>query len=94
MIIHVVRGSIRVLLLDPSGFSMPGILYLANRTKAFYTYFLSILMFNFLFCRADCAITTYRNVYLFEVIVRNFGRFESTICFPTSNIMHPLFTNI
>ena len=94
MIIQVVRGSIRVLLLYPSGFSMPGYLSLDKRTKAFYTYFLIILMFNFLFCRADCAITTYRNVYLFEVIVRNFGRFESTICFPTSNIMHPLFTNI
>ena len=66
MIIQVVRGSILVLLLDPSWFSMPGILSLVNRTRAFYTYFLSILMNNFLFCRAECAITTYRNFYLFE----------------------------
>jgi len=93
MLIQVVRGSIRVLLLDPSGFSMPGNLSLANRTRAFYTYFLSILMFNFLFCRADCGITTYRNVYLFEILVRNFGLLETNICFPMSNVMHPLFTN-
>jgi len=93
MLIQFVRGSIRVLLLDPSWFSMPGNLSLANRTKAFYTLFLSILMFNFLFCRADCAITTYCNVYLFEVLVCNFGRFETNICFPMSIIMHPLFTN-
>jgi len=72
---------------------MPGKLSLANLTRAFYTYFLSILMYNFLFCRAECAITTYRSIYLFEIIVRNFGHFETTICFPMGNIMHPLLTN-
>jgi hypothetical protein len=93
MIIRVVRASIRVLLLDPSVFSKPGNLSLANRTRAFYTYLLSILMFNFLFCRVDCVITNNRNFYLFEIIVSNFGRFESPICFSISNIVHPLLIN-
>jgi len=34
MLIQVIRGGIRVLLLDSSGFSMLGNLSLANRTKA------------------------------------------------------------
>ena len=71
---------------------MPGNLSLANRTRALYTYFLSILMYNFLFCRADCAITTYRNFYLFERIVLNFGLFVTTVL-PMSSIMHPTLTN-
>jgi len=93
MFIQVVRGSFRVLPLDPSGFSITGKLSLANRTIAFFKYFLSILMFNILFCRTDCAISSYCNFYLFEIIVRNFRPFEATICFPMSNIMHRILTN-
>jgi hypothetical protein len=92
MFIKDVVGVIRVLLLDPSGFSMHGNLSLANRTRAFYTYFLSFLMYNF-FCRAYCAITSYPNFYLFEKIVRNYGRFEIIIRFPMRNIKHHLLTN-
>ena len=51
MFIQAIRGGIRVLLYDPSGFSMPGYLYLANRTRAFYINFLSSLMYNILLCR-------------------------------------------
>ena len=64
MLIQVIRSGISVLLHDPSGFSMPGYLSLAIRRRAFYTNFLSYLTYNFLLCRSDCAITTYRNVYL------------------------------
>ena len=82
MLIQVIRGGISVLLHDPSGFSMPGYLSLANRTSAFYTNFLSSLMYNFLLCRLDCAIATYCNVYFIEKIVRNFELFEIIFRFP------------
>jgi len=58
MLIQVIRCGISVLLLDPSGFSMPGYLSLANRRRAFYTNFLRSLTYNFLLCRWDCGITT------------------------------------
>ena len=48
MLIQVIRGGISVLLNDPSVFSMPGYLSLANRTRAFYANFSSSLMYNFL----------------------------------------------
>ena len=58
MLIQFIRGGISVLLNDPSGFSMPGYLSLANQTKAFYTNILRSLTYNFLICRSDCGITT------------------------------------
>ena len=58
MLIQVIRGGISVLLHDPSGFSMPGYLSLANRRKAFYTNILRSLTYNFLICRSDCGFTT------------------------------------
>jgi len=50
-------------------------------------------MYNFIFCRADCAITKYRNFYLFEKLVLKFGLFEISIRFPMRNIKHPILTN-
>jgi len=47
MLIQVIRGGISVLLHDPTGFSMPGYLSLANRRRAFYTNFLRSLTYNF-----------------------------------------------
>jgi len=47
MLIQVIRGGIRVLLHDPSGFSMPGYLSRANRTRAFYTNSLSFFNVHF-----------------------------------------------
>jgi len=58
MLIQAIRGGISVLLHDPSVFSMPGYLSLANRKRAFYTNFLRSLTYNFLICRSDCGITT------------------------------------
>ena len=89
MLTQVFRGAISVLRYDPSGFSMPGYLSLANRTRVFYTNFLSSLMYNFL-CRSDCSITTYRNVCFIENLVRNFGLFEFIFPFPMRNIKNPV----
>jgi hypothetical protein len=61
---------------------MPGNLSLDQRTSAFYAYFLTSLMYNFLIYRRDCAMKTYRNFYLLETIVRKYGRFVVSIQFP------------
>jgi len=58
MLIQVIRGGISVLLHDPSGFSIPGYLSLANGRSAFYTNFLRSLTYNFLLCRSGFGITT------------------------------------